>query len=147
MAKVQSILLPTHFRLCPPTLLAVVTALACRPLWSTPGKSEQLPLAVTANGNINHQPSSRKHLDLILNRDGQRSFELLALISSPQTKNIPQPPFGQTGQPLIAFTVAEILQGIFDFSLVVLHKRTSKRPMGTCIKDSNELSLIQMLPL
>ena len=61
----------------------------------------------------------------ILHRDGQRCVKLLALISTPsifEPKVIPQRPFGQSGQTLMACTVVEALQKIVEFSLVVLHK-------------------------
>ena len=43
---------------------------------------------------------------------------------------------------LLACTVPEGLQGIIDFSLVVLQKRTSEKPNGAYIKDSHKLFFI-----
>ena len=54
-------------------------------------------------------------------------------------------PLGQTGLTLIACKLAEVLLGINDFSLVVLYK-TSEKSLGSCIKESHRLSLLQGLP-
>ena len=53
-----------------------------------------------------------------MRRDGQRCFELQALIRSPLhilTESIPKPYFGQIEQTLTPNTVAEGLQGKINF--------------------------------
>ena len=53
---------------------------------------------------------------------------------------------GQNVQASTASIVVEDIQGINDFSLVVLYK-TSEKSLGSCGKDSHRLSLIQCSPL
>ena len=59
-----------------------------------------------------------------MRRAGLRCFTLLPLLRTPQhiqpqgVAVFPQPSLSQTGQPLMASTVTEVLWGINDFSLV-----------------------------
>ena len=104
---------PAKIYFCPPSHAILAPGLAWCPSWSTPGKSEQLPLAV----RWPEQPPTLQPKTARVN-DAQSwtaLFRALSFINSFHslstylTKGISQldKPLGQTGQTLRACTVAE----------------------------------------